>query len=152
MNDVAAIWSNLTLMIPVSVMLGVQAFKFFFEWWRNRRFDWLVLFRTGGMPSSHSALVTSLATVSGMQVGFGSGQFAVAAVLALIVMYDARGVRKESGQHARILNRILREVFSGHAINEAELKELLGHTTIEVFVGALIGIIYSWLFLTLFAA
>jgi acid phosphatase family membrane protein YuiD len=99
------------------------------------------------MPSSHSALVTSLATASGLQFGFGSGYFAIASVLALIVMYDARGVRQESGQHARILNQILRELFSGHAISERELKELLGHTTTEVFVGAVVGIVYTLLVL-----
>ena len=133
-------------------MVAVQAFKFVDEWWRKRHYNWMVFFSTGGMPSSHSALVTSLATASGMLVGFDSGQFAVATVLALIVMYDARGVRKESGQHARIINRILREMLSGHTINEAELKELLGHTTIEVFVGALVGIIYTWLVLMLMGA
>jgi acid phosphatase family membrane protein YuiD len=99
------------------------------------------------MPSSHSALVTSLATATGIQFGFDSPYFAISCVLALIVMYDARGVRQESGQHARILNQIVRELMSGHTISERELKELLGHTTIEVFVGALVGIVYTVLVL-----
>jgi uncharacterized protein len=141
--DTLPIWTNLTLIVPVSVMLGVQIYKFIWELARHRRMDWQVLFRTGGMPSSHSALVTSLATATGIQYGFESGLFAVTTVLALIVMYDARGVRQESGQHARVLNHIVRELFSGHAISERELKELLGHTTIEVFVGALVGIVYT---------
>jgi acid phosphatase family membrane protein YuiD len=124
-------------------MIGVQLFKFLRDWLRNGEFSIPVLFSTGGMPSSHSALVTSLATATGIRFGFGSGYFAIACVLALIVMYDARGVRQESGQHARVINQIVRELFSGHAISDRELKELLGHTTIEVFVGALVGIIYT---------
>ena len=147
MDVYSTLSSNLTLIVPLSAMLGVQLFKFAREWLRKGVLSLPVLFSTGGMPSSHSALVTSLATATGLQFGFGSGYFAISSVLALIVMYDARGVRQESGQHARILNQILRELFSGHAISERELKELLGHTTIEVFVGALVGIAYTLLVL-----
>lgn len=128
-------------------MLAVQIFKFAREWWRKRILSVAVLFSTGGMPSSHSALVTSLATAIGIQYGFESAYFAISCVLALIVMYDARGVRQESGQHARILNQIVRELMSGHTISERELKELLGHTTIEVFVGAIVGVVYTTLLL-----
>jgi acid phosphatase family membrane protein YuiD len=67
--------------------------------------------------------------------------------MALIVMYDARGVRQESGQHARVLNEIVRELMSGHTISDRELKEFLGHTTIEVFVGAIVGILFTLLFI-----
>ncbi len=147
MNFFPGISSNLTLLVPLSAMLGVQIFKFAREWWRTRDLSLHVLLRTGGMPSSHSALVTSLATATGIQFGFDSPYFAISCVLALIVMYDARGVRQESGQHARILNQIVRELMSGHTISERELKELLGHTTIEVFVGALVGIVYTVLVL-----
>jgi acid phosphatase family membrane protein YuiD len=147
MNFYTAISSNLTLLIPLSAMLGVQAFKFIRDWWAKGTPSLQVLFSTGGMPSSHSALVTSLATATGIQYGFDSGYFAIASVLALIVMYDARGVRQESGQHARVLNQLVRELMSGHPITDRELKELLGHTTIEVFVGALVGIIYTALLL-----
>mgnify|MGYP000731127694 CR=1 FL=1 len=147
MNFFTGISANLTLLIPISVMLLVQLFKFAREWWRKKRLSIPVLFSTGGMPSSHSALVTSLATAVGIQYGFESAFFAISCVLALIVMYDARGVRQESGQHARVLNEIVRELMSGHTISERELKELLGHTTIEVFVGALVGIIYTVLLL-----
>ena len=124
-------------------MVLVQIYKFVREWWRVGALSVHVLFSTGGMPSSHSALVTSLATATGIQYGFGSAYFALASVLALIVMYDARGVRQESGQHARVLNQIVRELMAGHTISERELKELLGHTTVEVFVGALVGIVYT---------
>jgi acid phosphatase family membrane protein YuiD len=143
MDFYSGVSNNITLLVPLSAMLAVQLFKFAHEWWRKRIFSIPVLFSTGGMPSSHSALVTSLATATGIQYGFESAYFAIACVLALIVMYDARGVRQESGQHARVLNHIVRELMSGHTLSERELKELLGHTTMEVFVGALVGIIYT---------
>lgn len=140
---VSPLWSNLALWIPITVALGVQVYKFCWEWQRNGTLDVQVLFRTGGMPSSHSAMVTSLATVLGLQEGLGSPIFAVAVITALIVLYDARGVRHQSGQHARILNQIVRELFSGQPISEQELKELLGHTPVEVIVGSIVGIVYA---------
>lgn len=142
-TSMAALWSNMALWIPISAMIGVQFAKFLTEGILLGRYDLHILFRTGGMPSSHSALVTSLTTVIGVQYGLGSPLFAIAAISSLIVMYDARGVRQQSGQHARILNQILREMFSGQPISEQELKELLGHTAIEVIVGAIIGILYT---------
>ena len=147
MDFFAGISINLTLLVPLSAMLAVQIFKFARKWRRKRILSIPVLFSTGGMPSSHSALVTSLATATGIQYGYESAYFAISCVLALIVMYDARGVRQESGQHARILNQIVRELMSGHTISESELKELLGHTTIEVFVGGIVGILYTALLL-----
>jgi acid phosphatase family membrane protein YuiD len=149
MNSLDGLATNWVLLIPISAMVGVQVFKFLWGWFRHHHWDLATLFGTGGMPSSHSALVTSLATAVGLEAGFGSTAFAVATVLALIVMYDARGVRKESGQHARMLNQIAREVFAGHPISDRQLKELLGHTTIEVFVGALVGIVYTTLMIAL---
>jgi acid phosphatase family membrane protein YuiD len=143
-NTLADLWANTTLWIPLSAMAGVQLFKFFWEGTRNRSFDIQVLMRAGGMPSSHSALVTSLATTTGVVHGLDSPSFATAIVLALIVMYDARGVRQESGKQARVLNQIVRELFRGQPINEQELKELLGHTATEVVVGALVGIVYAF--------
>jgi uncharacterized protein len=143
----AALWTNTTLWIPISIMLLVQFYKFFWGWVRHKRFDLRTLFTTGGMPSSHSALVCSLATILGYDDGLDSPLFAMAVILALIVMYDARGVRQESGKQARILNRMMRELFSGKPISEQELKELLGHTATEVAVGAVVGVIYSLIWL-----
>jgi acid phosphatase family membrane protein YuiD len=137
------LWSNASLWIPLSAALLVQLFKFFWEWTRKGVFDLHVLGRSGGMPSSHSAMMSSLATVIGYDYGLGSPLFAISAVVAVIVMYDARGVRQESGKQAKVLNRIIREFFSGQPIGEKELKELLGHTGIEVFVGAVVGVLYT---------
>lgn len=149
--SLTAFSTNLSLWIPVTAALGVQLYKFIAQWVRVGTFDLHTLFSTGGMPSSHSAMVVSLATVIGIDYGFDSPYFAISTILALVVMYDARGVRQESGQHARILNHIVRELFAGNPIGEEEykeLKELLGHTAAEVVVGAIIGILYSILVLT----
>lgn len=131
------------LWVPVTAAFGVQLFKFLYEWLLRRDFDFRVLTRSGGMPSSHSALVTGLATAVGFREGFQSTLFALSVVLAVIVMYDATGVRQSAGQQARVLNQIVRELFSGQPVSEEELKELIGHTPIEVFVGALVGIAYA---------
>ncbi|MEZ4865255.1 MAG: divergent PAP2 family protein [Caldilineaceae bacterium] len=138
-----ALWSNLALWIPVSIAVLIQVFKFFWEWVFTGRPDFRVLSRSGGMPSSHTALVCSLGTVMGYQYGLDSPFFAIAIILTVIVMYDATGVRQQSGKHARVLNQILRELFSGQPISEEELKELLGHTAFEVLVGALVSIAYT---------
>ncbi len=138
-----ALWANSALWVPVSLAIGVQLFKVLWEWARTRRLDFRVLSRSGGMPSSHTAMVVSLATVLGIQYGLDSPYFAIAVVLAVIVMYDATGVRQQSGKHARVLNQILRELFSGQPISEEELKELLGHTGFEVLMGALVSVLYS---------
>jgi uncharacterized protein len=144
------IWSNGALWLPLSIAVGVQVFKFIWEGIRQRDFDLSVLARAGGMPSSHSAMTSSLATVFGYEQGLGSPLFAMAIVLAIIVMYDARGVRQESGKHASLLNQIMRELFEGRPIGEQDLKELLGHTGMEVTVGAIVGIVYTLLCLQFF--
>ncbi|MCE7983139.1 MAG: divergent PAP2 family protein [Caldilinea sp. CFX5] len=139
----AALWSNSALWVPVSIALLVQLFKVLWEWSHTGKLDWRVFSRAGGMPSSHTALVCSLATVLAVQYGLDSPFFAISAVLAFIVMYDATGVRQQSGKHARILNQILRELFSGQPISEEELKELLGHTGFEVIMGLIVSVLYS---------
>jgi len=139
----AALGSNIALWVPVSIAFLVQFFKVLWEWIRTGKLDWRIFSRSGGMPSSHTALVCSLATVMAIQYGLDSPYFAIAAVLAFIVMYDATGVRQQSGKHARILNQILRELFSGQPISEEELKELLGHTGFEVIIGLVVSVVYT---------
>lgn len=137
------IWNNETLWLPISAMLVVQIFKFITASIRNKTLVWPILFSTGGMPSSHSSMVTSLATTVAYRNGIGSSLFGVSVVLAAIIMYDAQGIRQQSGKQARVLNSILRELFTGQPISEEELKELLGHTSIEVLVGGLVGVLYT---------
>ena len=143
------LWSNTAIWVPLSAALLAQLLKPFWSWARSGRFDLRSVINAGGMPSSHSAMVSSLATVLGFEEGLGSPLFATAVILAMIVMYDARGVRQESGKQARVLNRILSELFSGQPLSEEQLKELLGHTASEVFFGAVFGVVYALGFLVL---
>lgn len=106
---------------------------------RERKLRLSHLVSAGGMPSSHSALVTALATRVGIEQGVQSTMFAVTVVLAAVVMYDAAGVRRAVSVQARILNRMLEEVIEYQRFSEKRLRELLGHTPFEVLVGALLG-------------
>ena len=103
------------------------------------------------MPSSHTALVCSLATVVGMTQGFGSVVFAVVAILAMVVMYDAAGVRRAVGRQSAILNRIVKELLEKRPRDEVErdLREFIGHTPFQVIAGAVLGISIAWLWLTI---
>jgi len=110
---------------------------------REKRFNFKWFIGTGGMPSSHVSGMMALATSVGFVCGFSSYQFAIALVMALIVMFDAQGVRRSAGRQAIILNMILDEIYWKKKIEEKKLKEFLGHTPVEVFAGAAIGILIS---------
>ena len=112
---------------------------------KTRRVDFRYLVSTGGMPSAHSATVASLATAVGLTAGFGSAVFAVAAGLAIIVMFDASTVRRSAGLQATLLNEIVDELFKEHRLSEKKMAELLGHTRLEVFMGMIMGILMALL-------
>ena len=105
----------------------------------NKTLEWERLFGDGGMPSGHSATVTALAVTAGLEYGLGSAYFAIAATLAIIVMHDAMSVRLEAGKHAKALNELI-DLLSSDLENEVKLKELLGHTPMQVVVGATLGL------------
>lgn len=130
------------LVIAIVAWATVQLFKFISEAIIKKEINFRRLVETGGMPSSHSATVTSLATAIGMAEGFDSAVFAGTFIFAIIVMYDAAGVRLAAGKQAAILNEIINSKQVRVNTNE-KLKELLGHTPIQVFVGALYGIIVA---------
>lgn len=132
------------LIIPTLVWFSVQVFKLVSDAVINRKINFKRFVETGGMPSSHSAVVTSLMTAVGLSEGFDSPIFAVAFVFSFIVMYDAAGVRLAAGKQARILNQLINSNQVKVDTNE-KLKELLGHTPIQVFVGAIYGIIVGYL-------
>ncbi len=117
-----------------------QLSKTIYEFIRQRKLNFSRLVSSGGMPSSHSALVTGLATATGRVSGLNSSAFAITVVLAAIVMYDAAGVRRAVSIQARILNQMIDEVFQGRPMGEKRLRELIGHTPIQVIVGGLLGI------------
>jgi len=121
-----------------------QILKVIIEFIWHHKLNLRLLTSAGGMPSSHSATVCALATAVAIQEGTGSSIFAIACVLAVIVMYDAAGVRRAASIQARILNQIIDELFQGHPISETHLRELLGHTPIEVVAGAALGIAGAW--------
>ncbi len=137
--------SNRILLAAFLAWLIAQVSKTLFELIQQRKLILSRLVSSGGMPSSHTALVTGLATATGREMGLGSAAFAIAVVLASIVMYDAAGVRRAVSIQARILNRMIDEVFQGRPIAEKRLRELIGHTPIQVFVGALLGIVIGLL-------
>ena len=131
---------NHVLLASVLAWALAQVSKTVGEIIKERRLVLSRLVSSGGMPSSHSALVTGLATSVGRVMGISSPAFAIAAVLAGIVMYDAAGVRRAVSIQARILNQMIDEAFQGHPFAEKRLRELIGHTPIQVFVGGLLGI------------
>ena len=109
---------------------------------KSAGYKWI--FDTGGMPSSHSATVSCLTAVTGMYYGFHSLIFLIVLVFSMIIMFDAAGVRRNMGRQAKALNQILEDFYQKRPIREAKLKELLGHTPIEVFVGAFLGILIAY--------
>lgn len=113
---------------------------------REKRFNFRWIFDTGGMPSSHSATVASLATVVGLYYGFKTIPFLMACIYSIIIMFDAAGVRRSVGRQAAILNKMMEDVNKGREVPETRMKELLGHTPIEVFAGALVGIVLALIF------
>lgn len=148
MNPLNALISNYALVCTGAAWLTAQIGKMFTGIFKLREFSiTAMLFGTGGMPSSHSAAVCALATACALRYGLDSGYFAIAFLLCIIVMRDATGVRRETGKQAKVLNRILSDLFSStdrDEINE-NLKELVGHTPLQVFVGATLGVAMPFL-------
>lgn len=134
---------NYYLWVPISIWLLIQIWKFIWDIIVNRRINLRRLLGAGGMPSSHSAVVTSLATLVGYYEGLDSATFALSVIFALVVMYDAAGVRRAAGKQARILNQILHTKNMAGVTVQEKLIELLGHTPFEVAVGAVVGICYA---------
>ena len=132
--------NNKVLVIPFLVLIITQVCKTIYFSIKNKKLDLFTLLTTGGLPSSHSSLVSSLATVVLKVNGAGSAEFAIAVILAIIVMYDASGIRKAAGEHAKILNEMMEEKEYYSSKEYKKLKELLGHTKLEVFIGLLTGI------------
>ena len=136
---VAAILSNKCLVAAAIAWTLAQVIKLPLEYLLHHEWNWHLLISAGGMPSSHSALVTGVAVA----VGVGVGVFALAFVLSIIVIYDATGVRRHAGDHARVINLMIDELLTGHPLAEKELKEVLGHTPREVVAGIALGIIVA---------
>jgi len=126
-SGLTAWWLAQFLKVPVGYLL-------------TRRWNWGLWFSPGGMPSSHSALVTSMSFAIGLFSGFNTPIFALSVAVAMVVMYDAAGVRRQAGLHAQRLNLIINQMLTGHPINESQLKEVIGHTPRQVVGGVLLGL------------
>ena len=135
---------NPPLVLALLAMLSVQTFKFLRAVLSRRRPDFTRLVGTGGMPSAHAASVTALTVAAGLSAGWRSPLFGVTAFFALITMYDAAGIRRAAGHQARVLNRMYKELEEYHKLDPERLHELLGHTPVEVLVGALYGAFLSY--------
>jgi len=142
------ILSNKIVYPSIITTISAQVLKFLIDFYRNKRINWRSVFSMGGMPSSHSASVSALATSLSryepdgvFSLGFGSSL-----VFALIVMYDAAGIRRSAGQQAVVINKVVDKLEdeSGKKIIKNNLKEVLGHTPIEVLMGAVFGFLVSW--------
>ncbi len=141
MNDLLA---NRVAQATFVAWIVAQILKVIVELVWKRKLNLRLLTSAGGMPSSHSAMVCGLSTAIGMHDGVSSSLFAMSLVLASVVMYDATGVRRAAGIQASILNQIIDELFQGHPISETHLRELIGHTPVQVVVGAFLGILIAW--------
>ena len=134
------------IIVPFLVWFAIQLFKFVYDLIKNKKFNFKRLMQAGGMPSSHSGVVVALTTMIGKNVGVTSPLFAVSLIFSFIVMYDAAGVRRAAGKQAKLLNKIVETPgLTGLQVSE-KLVEVLGHTPVQVVVGAAIGVIVGLLF------
>ena len=151
MRYIQEILSNRVLLIAVTAWMAAQLAKIIFTAIIEKRWTWSwtqLFFGLGGMPSSHSATVTSLATAIGIAKGFHSPEFALSAMLAFITMTDAAGVRRAAGRQAVVLNQLVKDLIDvGKSPTKEKLKEMLGHTPFEVVIGALLGILVALIFM-----
>ena len=141
--NLLVLFQNKVLIAGLIAWALAQLIKIPLDYLRTRHWNWALLFTTGGMPSSHSALVTATTLAIGLYYGFDNPLFALGIAVTMIVTYDAAGVRQQAGIHARRINVIFEELLKGHPINEMDLREVLGHTPLEVTGGILLGLVVA---------
>ncbi|NOQ38781.1 MAG: divergent PAP2 family protein [Anaerolineales bacterium] len=137
---------NPILLAALTAWFIAQVLKVLIEFILLKRWNWALLFQAGGMPSSHSAMVSAMALSIGLYMGFDLPVFAVASILAMIVIYDATGIRREAGRQAVLINTIIEEIAKGKLSQHKRLKEVLGHTPGEAILGTLLGLGISLIF------
>lgn len=145
-NLISEFFENKIFLTTLSAWIITQSIKVIIGVIRQKRFDFRWLVGTGGMPSSHAAGASCLAASIGLKYGLNSVGFALAASFALVVMFDAQGVRRATGRQARILNKITQDIYWQGKIDDKQLMELIGHTPIEVVAGCLLGITIACFF------
>jgi len=148
MHDILDVFSNPVVLCSLFAWVTAQVLKVPLYYRVEHKLDWKRLVGAGGMPSSHSAMVVALTLSVGFTHRFDTAVFGVCMVLSLIVMYDAIGVRRETGTQATVINRILKDVLiNGRRISDEDLKELVGHTPFEVVGGVLVGSVTTVIYL-----
>ena len=146
--NIAAILQNKVLIATMLGFLIAQVLKIPTEYLRSRRWMWAMFFAAGGMPSSHSALMVAATLSIGLYHGFDNPIFALGVAITMIVAHDASGVRRQAGMHAERINVLFEELLKGHMWDENDLREVIGHTPLEVVGGILLGLlvaIIQWL-------
>lgn len=138
-----AFCGNYMLMSAIMGWFFAQVIKIFTNLFVKKKLDIRMMFANGGMPSSHSATVLALTTAAAIACGIGSAEFAISAILSVIVMNDAFGVRWEASKQAQIINKMIIELFSTKDAFDIKLKEIIGHTPFQVFMGALLGFVIA---------
>ena len=146
MNYLLDILNNKFIYIPILVWFFIQSFKVIWDLVATKKFNFKRILGAGGMPSSHSAVVTSLTVLIGKSEGLASPIFALSFIFAMVVMYDAAGVRRAAGKQAHLLNKIIETPGLTNVEVQERIVEVLGHTPLQVIVGATIGIIVGLIF------
>ncbi len=143
--NLGALFENRVLVIMFTAWFLAQVIKIPLDFLYTRRWNWALLLSVGGMPSSHSALLSSATLAIGLYYGFDNPLFALGVAITMVVTYDAAGVRRQAGIHAQRINVIFDEILRGHPFDQSELREVLGHTPLEVTGGVLLGIVVATL-------
>jgi uncharacterized protein len=138
--------NNQVLVAGLTAWALAQIIKVPYEYLLERRWNWSLLLRAGGMPSSHSALVVSITHAVGLYTGFDNPLFAVAFMVTMVVVYDATGIRRQAGLHAALINAMINDLATGHPLKSEHLKEVLGHTPLEAFGGVVLGLLVAQIF------
>ena len=139
----SAIFQNMALIAGLAAWALAQLMKLPIDYLQTHKWNWSLLLTTGGMPSSHSALVTATTLAIGLYYGFDDPAFAIGVVITMVVTYDAAGVRHQTGIHAQRINVLFEELMRGHPVTEQDLREVLGHTPLEVVGGIILGVVVA---------
>jgi len=138
------LFQNRVLITMFSAWFLAQVIKIPLDYLYTRRWNWALLLSVGGMPSSHTSLLASATVAIGLYYGFDNPLFALGVAITMVVTYDAAGVRRQAGIHAQRINMVFQELLRGHPIDQKELREVLGHTPLEVTGGILFGILVAF--------
>lgn len=142
-NVTKSFWGNYMLISGIFGWLSAQTIKIFTNLFVKKKLDLRMFFANGGMPSSHSSTVVALSIAAAIQYGFGSAPFAISGILAVIVMNDAFGVRWQAGKQAQVINKMIVELFQNTDQFDIKLKEIIGHTPFQVFMGGVLGFVVA---------